>query len=133
MLREPPRGHSDGLEAGAARPQAGVVARLVGNRTFVLACAGCSLLTLAGNGINLLLFQFQGGSAPACRDAADSDDSGRYNLTDAIIIFQYLFLGGSAPRAPSPSAANYAAGDCGVDPSDDDPLDCLSSGPSCSA
>ena len=43
-------------------------------------------------------FQFQGGERPACMDGADTDDSGQLNLTDAIIVFQWLFLGDPGGR-----------------------------------
>ena len=46
-----------------------------------------------------------------CLDAADVDDSGRVDLTDAIGLLQFLFLGGAGPRSPFPG--------CGADPSED--------------
>lgn len=38
----------------------------------------------------------------ACQDAADSNDSGTIEITDAIVIFNYLFRADAAPAAPSP-------------------------------
>jgi hypothetical protein len=35
-------------------------------------------------------------------DAADADDSGALDLTDAIFVLGYLFQGGSTPPAPGP-------------------------------
>ena len=53
-------------------------------------------------------------------DAADADDSGELNLSDAVWIFRYLFLGGDAPPDPGPAT-------CGEDPTDDD-LGCVTPG-----
>ena len=50
-----------------------------------------------------------------CMDAADIDDDGRVNVTDAIHAATFLFLGGEAPAAPFR--------ECGLDPTEDD-LDC---------
>ncbi len=65
------------------------------------------------DGIRLLFFLFGGAREPACLDAADADDSGKLELTDAIFSFLYLFSGGPAPPVPGPSA-------CGRDATDDD-------------
>ncbi|MEM7232105.1 MAG: CotH kinase family protein, partial [Planctomycetota bacterium] len=43
-----------------------------------------------------------GGQDIACPDAADADDSGAINITDAVHILQFLFQGGSAPATPFP-------------------------------
>ena len=81
------------------------------------------------DGIVVLNFLFLGGTAPRCMDAADVDDSGGNNptLTDAVVIFNWLFSGGVPPSEPTPSAPNYVATDCGVDPTEEgDQLDCAS-------
>jgi hypothetical protein len=83
------------------------------------------------DGVNILLWSFQGGVEPACLDAADTDDTGSINLSDPIRIFQWLFLGGVAPVDPMPSGAAYVIGDCGSDPTGDDPFDCGTPGPVC--
>jgi len=63
--------------------------------------------------IGVLGFQFLGGAAPLCFDAADVDDVGAtLDLTDGIYSLQYQFLGGPAPPAPGP-------GVCGEDPTAD--------------
>ena len=68
----------------------------------------------------------------ACRDAADTDDNGRLELTDAVVIFQWLFVDPTRPpRPPTPSAGSYVAEDCGVDPTDQDTLDCAQSAGLC--
>ena len=51
-----------------------------------------------------------------CRDAADTDDNGRLELTDAIALLDAIFRG----QAPLPPPADR----CGVDPTDDDQLPC---------
>jgi hypothetical protein len=42
----------------------------------------------------------------------DADDSGKIDMTDAVSILMYMFLGGSEPLPPGPNA-------CGADPTDD--------------
>jgi hypothetical protein len=54
-----------------------------------------------------------------CRDAADVNDDGFLNVSDAIHILTYLFLRGEAPAAPFSG--------CGVDPTQEDSLGCGSS------
>ncbi|MCZ6794563.1 MAG: hypothetical protein O7J95_13220 [Planctomycetota bacterium] len=85
------------------------------------------------DGIVILNFLFLGAESPACMDAADADDDGgeRPQITDAIVLFTWLFLGGVAPSPPSPATAAYGAGDCGVDPTADDPMGCLMAGALC--
>ena len=50
---------------------------------------------------------------PGCLDAGDTDDNGVIQLTDGIVIFQFLFLGGAMPADPGPF-------NCGPDPTADD-------------
>jgi hypothetical protein len=53
------------------------------------------------------------GDAPlGCEDAADFDDSGALDISDAIASLSYQFLGGAAPSAPG-------LGACGPDPTED--------------
>ena len=68
-------------------------------------------------------FLFNGGSPPACPDAADADDSGALDLTDPIRILRHLFQGGEAPPDPGPVS-------CGRDPTEDD-LRCASPARGC--
>ena len=65
--------------------------------------------------VRILLVLFDSGYSLPCEDAADINDDGVVNLTDAIYSLNFLFLGGSAPVAPFP--------DCGIDPTIDG-LDC---------
>ena len=68
-------------------------------------------------------------------DAADTDDSGgpRQNITDAIGIFNWLFLGKAPPRPPTPSKANnYPSVDCSTEAFDpNDLMDCKFTAPVC--
>jgi len=61
---------------------------------------------------------FLGAAEPACLDAADADDSGVLDLTDAIYSLGWQFTGGAVPPPPGPSA-------CGPDPSADTFKDCV--------
>jgi hypothetical protein len=56
-------------------------------------------------------------------------------LTDAVRIFNWFFLGGEAPPAPTPSSTDYVTGDCGVDetPDRDGDLGCVETSETCSA
>ena len=67
----------------------------------------------------LLQFAFSGGPAPVCSDAADADDNGTvFALIDGLFLLQWGFVNGPVPPAPGVS-------ECGVDPTDDDGVDCL--------
>jgi hypothetical protein len=55
---------------------------------------------------------FLGIGTITCDDAADSDDNGAVNITDAVRILNVLFLGIGVIPAPGPDT-------CGPDPSDD--------------
>jgi len=52
-------------------------------------------------------------------DSADSNDTGAIEITDAIIVFSWLFSGGNAPAAPSPASPGYLSTDCGEDVTED--------------
>ena len=62
-----------------------------------------------------VLFGLFGGERLPCEDAADLDDSGVLDLSDAIYGLAYMFLGGPAPLSPGLA--------CGFDPISD-PLGC---------
>jgi hypothetical protein len=67
----------------------------------------------------VLSYLFNGGPAPDCLDAADSNDSGDAapDLSDPIYLLSFLFLGGPEPPAPFD--------ECGSDPTvDGDYLSC---------
>ena len=60
------------------------------------------------------------GAAPLdCEKSGDADDDGALNITDAIYLLRFLFLGGPAPPAPYPEP--------GPDPTPDS-LRCLPHG-----
>jgi len=67
----------------------------------------------------LLAALFSGGPSSDCADSSDANDDGGVNIADAIFKLANLFSGG--PDLPDPGSV-----DCGVDPTDTDPLDCAS-------
>jgi hypothetical protein len=67
--------------------------------------------------VTILLWLFVEGLEPGCERSADVDDGGDLNVTDAIRLLDFLFLGGGAPPAPFPT--------CGRDETPDH-LGCLS-------
>ncbi|MBI4582840.1 MAG: lamin tail domain-containing protein [Planctomycetes bacterium] len=66
--------------------------------------------------IKILLFLFIGDEEIPCEKAADADDSGDIEITDAILIMGYIFLGGKPPAPPFPTF--------GPDPTPEDGLSC---------
>ncbi len=60
---------------------------------------------------------FRGRPTIVCLDAADTDDSGRLDLADPVMLLNHLFASGVAPQPPFEA--------CAEDPTDDD-LDCAS-------
>ena len=61
--------------------------------------------------IALLRYLFERGIAPGCEKAADANDDGKLNITDAVRILLYLFAGG----VPLPEPLSR----CGRDPTED--------------
>lgn len=61
--------------------------------------------------IGILAALFVSGGGPACVDAADANDDGRADISDAIYDLSHLFLGGPPPPVPFPHP--------GVDPTID--------------
>jgi hypothetical protein len=47
-----------------------------------------------------LLFFLFGGRDLTCLDAADVNDDGKINVSDAIVLLRHLFQGGAAPPEP---------------------------------
>ena len=73
----------------------------------------------------ILEFGFTSGPAPPCNDAADADDNGVvFPILDALYILEFGFTSGPAPLDPGPDV-------CGVDPTDDDGVDCLNASVGC--
>jgi hypothetical protein len=73
-------------------------------------------VSLPDYAVDLLFHLYIGERRLDCLDAADLDDSGTLEITDAIRLLSYLFLGGSPPAPPFTS--------CGVDPTPTDGLGC---------
>jgi hypothetical protein len=71
--------------------------------TFVRGDANADGTVNIADPIFILGYLFLGGEAPACDDAADSDDGGRIEITDAVRILNHLFLGTAAIPAPYPA------------------------------
>ncbi|MCI0651984.1 MAG: proprotein convertase P-domain-containing protein [Planctomycetes bacterium] len=73
----------------------------------------------------LLGWQFGGGLAPPCFDAADVDGNNIVQaIIDAITLLNYQYAGGAAPPSPGPT-------DCGSDPDGDGDVECLTEPAAC--
>ncbi|MBI4602012.1 MAG: hypothetical protein HY721_08630, partial [Planctomycetes bacterium] len=59
---------------------------------------------------------FLGRAALLCEDAADTNDNGSIELTDAVLLLNHLFRSGPAPRLPypMPGVDGPAAGSAGT-------------------
>jgi predicted MFS family arabinose efflux permease len=58
-LREPPRGHADGIPvASVAPPLTAVLRHVLSRRSFLHVCAGCTIVTLASSSINFFAPSF---------------------------------------------------------------------------
>jgi hypothetical protein len=68
-------------------------------------------LRTRGEPRTILSYLFLGEDDPPCLDAADADDGGTVDITDALYILGYLFLGTAPPPPP--------ATDPGPDPTPD--------------
>ncbi len=82
---------------------------------FIRGDANLDAIVDVSDAIKCVLHLF-GGLPVTCLDALDADDSGDLNVTDPILLLNYVFKAGVAPAAPFP--AN------GPDPTAGDPLDC---------
>ena len=72
-------------------------------RRFVRGDANLDGGTDVGDIVPIIEYVFLTGPLE-CRDAADANDDGRLNLTDAIELVIFLFRGGSRPASPYPDA-----------------------------
>jgi len=88
--------------------------------------------------VYILVYEFGGGPAPPCADAADANDDGSLDISDPIYLLNWLFLSGPAPPDPTPvDASGVPSGtydpvlSCGPDPTPDSlpPCPCGSFGP----
>lgn len=66
---------------------------------------------------------FKEGAATTCQDAADVNNDGMVDSSDATYLIAYEFQGGPAPPAPFP--------DCGTEPIDEDALTCATQQAAC--
>ena len=57
------------------------------------------------DGVFILNWLFVSEEQPLCREALDVDGDAATNITDALAVLGFLFLGGSPPEAPFPSCA----------------------------
>lgn len=74
-----------------------------------------TLITLS-DVMSLLFWTFQGGAEPQCHDAADADDSGHADITDAIFLLNFVFLDGATPWPPYPGPGpDYTPDDIGCE------------------
>ena len=73
---------------------------------------GASFRVDVSDGIRIVNRLFLSAGPFACDDAADANDSGSIDLSDAIRVFGFLFQGEPPPLAPGPF-------ECGNDPTDD--------------
>jgi hypothetical protein len=74
--------------------------------------------------ILVLDYLFQGSRAPGCLETADSDDNGKVDISDAIRLLGWLFLGGEPLPAPG-------AQECGRDPTPSNFAECVYDSASC--
>ncbi|MBI4606869.1 MAG: VCBS repeat-containing protein [Planctomycetes bacterium] len=54
------------------------------------------------DGVCVLRFLFQSGSGPMCLEAADANNDGEVNCSDAFVTLSFLFLGTEPPGPPGP-------------------------------
>ncbi len=80
--------------------------------TFVRGDVNTDGWTDLSDPISTLFWVFGGLLDLPCMDAADADDNGTIDITDAIWVLEYLFREGNAPASPFP--------DCGIDPTSDE-------------
>lgn len=52
--------------------------------------------------VRMLMWLFQGGSAPTCLDTADANDDESTDIADPVYVLSYLVLGGPPPPSPGP-------------------------------
>ena len=77
----------------------------------------------------IINFLFKDGAASPCMDAADANDNGMVELSDAQFMIVYLFPNADLGMDSMPPSTPFP--ECGTDPSDEegegDGLDCGSS------
>jgi hypothetical protein len=73
-----------------------------GNRPFVRGDADGSTTLSVSDALGVLLHLF-GGVPIDCQDHGDADDNGRLDVTDPVVILDFLFRRGLPPPAPFPA------------------------------
>lgn len=98
---------------------------------FVRGDANSSGKVDIADAIFILNYLFKGGPEPVCFDAADVDDSARVDsslspidLSDPLLLIDWLLLGGSPLPPPTPLGVRAAPASCGPDPQFRDGLEC---------
>jgi len=67
--------------------------------------------------LNVIFVVFGLGQPLGCQDAGDANDDGGIDISDGMYILGFVFEGSAPPPAPGVLT-------CGVDPTDNDPLNC---------
>jgi hypothetical protein len=91
---------------------------VLGLRAFVRGDSNADSLCDIADAVWTVSYLFLGAPPPTCDDAADSNDDGRYNLADAVYVLDFNFRGSAPPPEPFLPL-------CGLDPTTEDPFDCL--------
>jgi hypothetical protein len=81
-------------------PEESGVERLGAENAFVRGDVNQDRRIEVSDGFGILVFYFLQGDTVACEDHADVDDSGLLEVTDALALFNYLFLAADPPDAP---------------------------------
>ena len=71
-------------------------------------CDGNGVVTSPTEAIVLLNWVYRGGEEPGCLAACDAEANGTVNLTDAIRILRFMFLGRTVPDPPFPRCLTSA-------------------------
>jgi hypothetical protein len=79
-----------------------VEVEFVETREFIRGDANYDLQLDISDPVTILHAKFYGDLKIRCEAAADSNDDGTVDISDAAYIFNYLFLGGSRPAPPFP-------------------------------
>ena len=70
------------------------------NRDFVRGDANADGSVDIGDPLRVLQYQFRDADSLGCVRTADVDDDGQVNLTDAVVLLGFLFLGADHPPDP---------------------------------
>ena len=105
---------SDGFSLWREPFYAGPIRPVLGKGGHILrGDSDANLSVQMADAIRVLSWRFNGAREPECIDAADANDDGRVDVSDALTTLGCLFLGSSS--LPAPGTA-----ECGADPTLDD-------------